>query len=106
LECLWTPNGTRGSGCHPPSEYPSEYTFRSPAEFGAELPADIDYLIIQGCEDRIIPLGQAEKFKAAIADNGANVELRVIGGLGHVPAPDTDQAEQYGRAIFGFLTSK
>jgi len=106
LECLWIPNGTRGSGCHPPSEYPSEYTFRSPAEFAAELPADIDYLIIQGCEDRIIPLGQAEKLKAAIADNGANVELRVIGGLGHVPAPDTDQAEQYGRAIFGFLTSK
>lgn len=65
-------------------EYPKErqtYLERSPINHVAQLSAPM--LILQGREDRVVPVGQAEMMADAVRAKGLEVELIIFDGEGH-----------------------
>jgi len=58
-----------------------EYRRRSPVHRAADI--DGALLLLQGADDPVVPLTQAEGFAAAIADHGGQCELVVFAGESH-----------------------
>jgi len=65
----------------PLPEAAATYRDRSPLHHTADLVGRV--LLLQGSDDPIVPLDQAERFAAELRAGGAACELRVFPGEGH-----------------------
>jgi dipeptidyl aminopeptidase/acylaminoacyl peptidase len=59
----------------------AEYRGRSPVHRASDV--SVPVLLLQGDQDKVVPLAQAQRLEAALRDAGAPVELHVYEGEGH-----------------------
>lgn len=75
LFALLFPEGT------PKEEQEKIYSARSPVEHAARIQNPL--LLLQGSEDRVVPLDQAEEMEKTLREGGKDVHLVVFEGEGH-----------------------
>jgi dipeptidyl aminopeptidase/acylaminoacyl peptidase len=75
LFALLFPHGT------PKDEQDKVYSARSPVEHAAKIENPL--LLLQGDEDRVVPLDQAEEMEKTLREGGKDVRLVVFKGEGH-----------------------
>jgi dipeptidyl aminopeptidase/acylaminoacyl peptidase len=64
-----------------PEEIPDVYRERSPLTHAANIKAPL--LVLQGQDDKVVPIEQADAIVKAVKANGGEVEYHVFPGEGH-----------------------
>ena len=64
----------------PRAELPERYALTSPVEL---LPTSVPQRLVHGARDRIVPVGMAREYEAALKRKGGEVELLVLEDAGH-----------------------
>lgn len=85
-----------------PEQHPERYRQTSPAEL---LPLGVRQWLIHGARDRIVPLEQSTRYKAAAGAKGDSVRLTVLEDAGHFEliAPQTNAWPAVGEAVRSLL---